>query len=358
MSEKLRCSYVLPLRWEDGAQRACLAGYLRDLGALCDEVLVVDGSRADVFEQNARAWGNDVTHVAPAPRFACPMGKVAGVNSGVVAAKHERVVVADDDVRFEPAALRRALSLLNRYDLVRPQNYFDPLPWHALWDTGRILLNRSLGSDFPGTLALRRSRLLAAGGYAGDVLFENLELIRTIEASGGRVVSAPGLYVRRLPPNASHFWGQRTRQAYDDFALPARMICWLSLIPSLLATAYAGRRRGIAGAALAAVLLGEHGRRRAGGARYFPARASLLAPAWLLERGVCAWLAVGQRMRFGGVRYRDSVIRTAAHSRRTLRRTAGRRSLDSLARRDWRSGGAHHRGATNETPPRAWAPLT
>jgi hypothetical protein len=38
-----------------------------------------------------------------------------------------------------------------------------------------------------------------------------------------------------------------------------------------------------------------------------------MAPAWIAERGVCAWLAVLQRLRFGGIRYGDSVIRVAAN---------------------------------------------
>ncbi|HEX6153853.1 MAG TPA: hypothetical protein VFZ19_10065, partial [Solirubrobacterales bacterium] len=68
------------------------------------------------------------------------------------------------------------------------------------------------------------------------------------------------------------------------------------------------------------VAAAERGRRRAGGAGVFPASSSLLAPVWILERGVCAWLAVLQRLRFGGVRYGDSVIPVAAHSERQLRR--------------------------------------
>lgn len=57
----------------------------------------------------------------------------------------------------------------------------------------------------------------------------------------------------------------------------------------------------------------------------FPATSSLLAPAWILERGVCAWLAVLQRLRFGGVRYGDSVIPVAAHSERQLRQRLAQR---------------------------------
>jgi len=58
----------------------------------------------------------------------------------------------------------------------------------------------------------------------------------------------------------------------------------------------------------------------------FPLSASLLAPVWIAERAVCSWLAVGQRLRYGGVRYGDAVIPTAAHPLRTLRRRAARRA--------------------------------
>jgi hypothetical protein len=250
------------------------------------------------------------------------MGKVAGVRTGVRLASRERVVIADDDVRYEPATLRRTARLLDEHDLVRPQNYFERLPWHARWDTARTLLNRACGRDYPGTLAVRRSRLLAVGLYDGDVLFENLELIRTVRAHGGSVASPLDLYVARVPPSADHFWGQRTRQAYDDFALPLRMALWLAVVP-LLALSAIGRRPAWAFAAAAGtVALAERGRRRAGGKEVFPADSSLLAPGWILERGVCAWLAVLQRLRFGGVRYGDSVIPLAAHSERQLRRRA------------------------------------
>jgi hypothetical protein len=261
------------------------------------------------------------------------MGKVSGVRTGLRLASQERVVIADDDVRYDPEALRRTARLLDEHDLVRPQNYFTRLPWHARWDTARTLLNRSVGRDYPGTLAVRRSRVLAMGLYDGDVLFENLELIRTVRAHGGSVASPLDLFVARVPPSAAHFWGQRTRQAYDDFALPLRMGLWLAVVPLLLLAA-SGERLGLfaqrggskvgwavpAGAAVVSVAAAERGRRRAGGAAIFPATSSLLAPVWILERGVCAWLAVLQRLRFGGVRYGDSVIPTAAHSERQLRR--------------------------------------
>jgi hypothetical protein len=180
-------------------------------------------------------------------------------------------------------------------------------------------LNRAVGADFPGTLAVRRTPLLAAGGYDGDVMFENLELIRTVEAQGGTTLAPLDLYVRRLPPSTRHFWGQRTRQAYDDFAIPTRMAVWLSIVPGLAALLSSRRWVALGAAAAGASAMAERGRRRAGGTGMFPASASLLAPLWVLERGVCSWLAVLQRMRFGGVRYRNEIIQTAAHSTNTLR---------------------------------------
>ena len=256
-------------------------------------------------------------HIPPDPSHACLNGKVAGVLTGVRCAKHEFVVIADDDVRYDLATLRGVLDALYHHDLVRPSNYFRPVPWHAHWDTARSLLNRAIGVDYPGTLAVRRSTFLAMGGYDGNVLFENLELIRTVQAYGGTVASPRGLYVRRLPPTTQHFLNQRVRQAYDEFASPARMAIWLTTFPALIA---ARRRPNVLFAtALLVVTLAELGRRRANGSQYYPITASVLAPAWLLERGACAWLAVLTRLWRGGVRYRGNVITTAAHSLRQLR---------------------------------------
>jgi hypothetical protein len=322
----LPCSYLVPVRWAGGGSREELAAYLEAVAGMCAETIVVDGSPAAVFASNHAAFAPHVTaHLPPDPELACLNGKVAGVLTAARRARHEALVIADDDVRYDRSALLRALELLSEHDLVRPQNYFEPLPWHARWDTARTLLNRAWSRDYPGTLVVRRSRLLELGGYDGDVLFENLELIRTVEAAGAGVASPLDLYVRRLPPSASHFLRQRVRQAYDDFAIPARIAAWLALLP-LLGLAAARRRPAPPLAlALAAIAAAELGRRRAGGARYFPATASALAPLWLLERGACAWLALDARLRRGGVLYAGNRIAVAATPRRRLRRRAAAR---------------------------------
>jgi Glycosyl transferase family 2 len=302
-----------------------LAAYLASLHPEV-EVIVVDGSPPDVFAHHAAGLPDRVGHVAPDDDLHTLNGKVGGVLTGLRRASHERVVIADDDVRYSETSLARTVGGLDRFDVVRPQNHFVPARGHAAWDTSRILLNRVTGGDWPGTLAVRRDRLLSAGGYRGDVLFENLELIRTIRAAGGELWTPLDLYVRRLPPTASGFLDQRVRQAYDELARPLRLACWLSVLPLVGLAAARHAWRPLLAGTLGVVAAAEIGRRRAGGRRVFPARASLMAPGWVLERGACAWLAVGSRFLLGGVRYRGRVIREAASSEAALRRRLGQRS--------------------------------
>ncbi|MBO3089980.1 glycosyltransferase [Cellulomonas dongxiuzhuiae] len=312
--------YVLPLRSGTPLAAEALA-YLR---ALTRElaVVVVDGSPDPVRAANARALPDEVRHVdAPAPQRG-RNGKVLGVRRGLEVSDAPRVVVADDDVRWEAAALGRALAMLDDVDLVRPQNVFDPQPWHARWDTGRSLLNRAVAGDWPGTLVVRRAAL-PPHGYAADVLFENLELVRTVRARGGRERVARDLLVRRLPPTARHFWRQRVRQAYDSHAQPGRLLVELAVLPSLLVAVQRHRaRRAVAGVVVATVVLAEVGRRREGGARVYPASAALWAPVWLGERAVCAWVALAHRVR-GGVPYAGTRLRAAATTNRRLRHPVG-----------------------------------
>ncbi len=320
-------SYVLPVRLSAGDRDLAidLGAYLDRLAEWCEDIIVVDGSPGEIRAANAQLWRGSARLEEPDPARSSLNGKVAGVLTGIDLARHERIVIADDDVRYDPASLMRTVALLAGHDLVRPQNYFSPVSWHASWDTARSLLNRAtVGADFPGTLAVRRSTLHAAGGYDGDVLFENLELIRTIRAHGGSEISPPDLYVSRVPPDVRHFFGQRVRQAYDDFAMPGRMAIWLAILPTLIGLTPRYGARPWVGASAVAMALAERGRRLAGGARFFGPAATALAPVWLLERSCCAWIAVLQRLRQGGTPYSNGRIRVAAHSERTLRERAVR----------------------------------
>lgn len=327
----MQASYILPIRRNQVEAVDELTAYLRWLSARVD-VIVVDGSPPAVFAEHHARWAEFATHIPPDPDLIGPNGKVGGVLTGMRYARHERLVLADDDVRYDLAALTRLVALLDRVDVVRPQNYFDPLPWHARWDTGRTLLNRMTGGDWPGTLGVRRSIMLRTGGYAGDALFENFELVRTVVAAGGSELAALDLFVRRLPPTTHHFWSQRVRQAYDEFARPLRLGLFLSVLPLLAGLIVRKQWRVLALKFAGIVVLAELGRRRAGGRQIFPFSAALLAPAWVVERAICVWLAVGTRVRYGGVRYSGGVLRQAATPLQELQRRyhAGQR-LHALA---------------------------
>jgi Glycosyltransferase like family 2 len=313
---RLPVEVVIPLRWNTSRPGydddvAELTAYLRDISQLCD-VTVVDGSDDDVRQRHVDHW-------SPFARLLQPEGmgtngKVVGSMTGIRRARHELVVLADDDVRHDATTLTRLLDLLDGADVVRPQNVYDRWPWPARWDFARCLVNRAFGADWPGTFALRRNAIDAMRGWNTEVLFENLQLVRTAQAHGLRVVNAPQLVVVRTPPSAEHFWSQRVRQAYDDFAQPARLAAELALLPVLVAIA-ARRPRLLLAPTAAAVALGEVGRRRYGRVPA-PQTSALWCPVWLLERSVCVWIAFGSWCR-GGVRYHGRRVRHAALPVRT-----------------------------------------
>lgn len=314
-------TYILPIKRHavDAEADAELTGYLHWLSSRC-QLLIVDASPPAVFTSHANAWQSLGRHLGVADDLTGANGKVRGVLTALRHAEHERIVIADDDVRYDDIALRQAILALNDAHLVRPQNYFEPRPWHAVVDTGRSLLNRAMDGDWPGTLAVRRSAMTATQGYCGDVLFENLELERTITAAGGRAVVAREIYVRRLPPSTQHFLDQRVRQAYDEFARPMRLVTQLAILPFLLTAFVEKKFWAMALLVAATIVVAEIGRRRAAGARFFPLAASVLSPIWVIERAVCAWLALLTRVRHGGVRYAGRVLSTAATPVRVLRR--------------------------------------
>ena len=68
------------------------------------------------------------------------------------------------------------------------------------------------------------------------------------------------------------------------------------------------------------VLAAEMGRWRDGGRTVFPWLASAAAPLWVMERGVCAWVALLARVTAGGV----PLQRAPAIARRQLTRRAHR----------------------------------
>ena len=225
-------TYLLPIRRTTVPADDELPEYLAGIAEAVHEVIVVDGSPAPVFEAHARAFNAAIRHVRVDRTYFGANGKVAGVQTGMAIARTEYVIIADDDVRYSTAGLRAVAAVLEDADVVRPQNFFEPLPWHALLDEGRSLIARATGGDWPGTLGVRHSTYMRAGGYNPDVLFENLELVRTIRAAGGSERLLESTFIARRPPTIPHYLGQRVRQAYDELARPLRLGIELSLAPA------------------------------------------------------------------------------------------------------------------------------
>ena len=117
---RLAAEYVLPIRCERGDEPGALTEYLSRLAEWVD-VTVVDGSDEEVFGRNAARWQRLVRHVAPEPGPGVN-GKVLGVMTGLRLARHEAVVIGDDDVRYTYSELTRVVEALGRADIVRPQN--------------------------------------------------------------------------------------------------------------------------------------------------------------------------------------------------------------------------------------------
>ncbi|MEJ7559619.1 MAG: hypothetical protein WKF66_15025 [Pedobacter sp.] len=305
----MKISYVLPIKWDKNIDE--LTSYLEYIAPNVD-LIIVDGSEPVNFEEHRLVWSALGKHIAPYTQFQFLNGKVNGVLTGLIASENAHIIIADDDVRYTLDQLHELDQLLLQSELIVPQNYFDPCPWHAQWDSSRSLLNLALAHDYPGTLAVQRDFILAVGGYDGNVLFENLELIRTVKAGNGKVLGKPELLIRRLPPSSKHFWSQRVRQAYDDYAQPARWLFFVAFIPTLIVLASFSLWL-ILVIVVAAIAIAEVGRQKFGGIKVFSISCSFFAPVWLLERGICTWLAIFNKFLKGGVRYSGSVISNAAN---------------------------------------------
>lgn len=329
--------YVLPLRTTADDDLADLTRYLHGLTHLVSRVIVVDSSPPRHRSLHRRLWG-DCVDIVDLPSVSSPNGKVQAVHAGISEASADFVVIADDDVRWHQEDLVAALASIQSADLLCPQNYFAPQPWHARWDTGRTLVNRAVGHDYPGTCIVRREAFLSVGGYDGGVLFENLELIRTFQVAALRVVHASSLFVQRRPPTTRKFLSQRVRQAYDDLAQPVKAVGLAAIAPVL--TVFLLLNPGTAavfaiGLVACVTVAAELGRRRHRGREVWSRTAALWAPVWAVERCCCIWAALAAGLR-GGVWYAGHRLPVAAHSTAVI--AARLHADDSTAWASSRSG--------------------
>src|SRR3954454_20253786 len=122
----MSATYILPIRAAavDMAAIAELRNYFESIAPMV-EVVVIDGSPGEVFDLHHEMWAPIVgAHRPPDHDLHFANGKVNGVETGLRLASFDKVVIADDDVRYDVIGLQRIIDLLDDADVVRPQNYF------------------------------------------------------------------------------------------------------------------------------------------------------------------------------------------------------------------------------------------
>lgn len=309
------CTYLLPIRRVkmDHAEVAEFKAYFRMLQQTGCRVLVVDGSPAEIFAQHHAEWVPHSQHVPADNSYGFMNGKVNGIYTGVHATQDEKIIVADDDIRYSPEDIARICALLDSCDLVRPQNYFKPLPFWARMEAARMLFNRAFlrAGDYPGTCAFLRSTFLRIGVYDGDVLFDNEEMVRHFVVSNTRICYATDFFILKKPPVFKKWLEQRPRQAYEDFVMILKTAFFLSVLPMLVLLVFVmpSWSLGVAlCAALISILICARGLRN-GASKFFSPFNLLFAPLWVLERSFSVYLALYWLQRHGGYPFGDRVLR-------------------------------------------------
>jgi hypothetical protein len=310
------CTYLLPIRRANFSANEALelAGYFRTLRDAGCDILVVDGSPAPVFENNAEIWGRLVRHEPVDRSFGYLNGKVNGIHTGVRLAGSEKIILADDDIRYTRAKIHRVCQLLDNFEVVRPQNFLTPLPWWARMEAARMLINRATlrTADYPGTCAFRRGAMLRVGHYDGDVLFDNEEIIRHFARAGATVSYATNLFVRKRPPTLRKWIEQRPRQAYEDFGLRAKTALffgvpilggWIGYVFGSIGLIYY-----LVWLALTSIAVAITGRCRGTAAKYFPWSICLSAPLWIGERTASTYWALYWHFAHGGYPFGDKIL--------------------------------------------------
>ena len=310
------CAYLLPLRRKtfSPAETAEWRDYFEELARTDCEIVVIDGSPPEVFAEHHALLQPVCRHIAVDHRYGYLNDKVNGVHTGVAAVTHEKIILADDDIRYGPDQINEVARLLDRFEVVRPQNFLWPLPWWARMESARMLINRATlcSGDYPGTCAFRRSTFLRAGHYDGDVLFDNEEIIRHFVQKGASIHYAIDFFVRKCPPRFRKWIEQRPRQAYEDFGLRFKTGLFLSLPLFIVA---ASLRFGVRGLALSlstsaaiSVALALRGFLRGRARKVMKLSCCFFAPAWGLERCLSTYAAIYWLVTRGGYPFGEHVL--------------------------------------------------
>ena len=294
-----RCSYVVVL---DAAASSAeelreLSSYLSSLSIADCDIVILDGSPRFPFEQHRRVLRWVGRHVALGAQYRTFGGTMDIARAAADVAACEKVIVATDDVRYTPHELEQLCELLNSHEIVEPQDYLEPLPWWGGIEASRMLVHRGIEPhpDHGATFGFRRS---IVRGVRGLEIADGDDQVRRLASLGLEVWPAYDVFVKRRPPRFEEWLSACPRQAQDDFAMPVKSAVFFALLPFALVLTMLGGAQlagGFAGAvACASMILAVRGRSGAGA--YFPMRAILFAPVWVLERSMSVYWALYRKV--------------------------------------------------------------
>src|SRR3954451_13537156 len=172
-----RCSYLVVIERDREA-----SGDLRDLGSYLStlavagcEVIVIDDSPAPAFENNRRVLRWVSRHIAARPRHRNFSGTIDVVRTAIDVSTCDKIIVAEENVRYDGEAVDQICELLDLHEVVEPQDYFDPLPWWIGIEAGRMLVHRGVEPlpDHGATFGMRKSSIRGLRGV--DVAWSNGE---------------------------------------------------------------------------------------------------------------------------------------------------------------------------------------
>lgn len=327
---------MLPIRRAVFAESeaAELRDYLEMLANAGCEVIVVDGSARAIFAQHHQVWSDVCRHAPVDRRYQFVNDKVNGVHTGVAIATNEKIILGEDDIRYTRADIEQACDLLDRFEVVRAQNYVgwiaiserdvknnaasaphitnafgECVPSWAKMEAARMLINRATlrTADYPGTCAFLRSTMLRCGDYDGDVLFDNEELIRHLAGHDARIFYAHDLFICKRPPTFRKWLEQRPRQAYEDFGLRLKTSLFASLLPTAVVLGLIDPRS--LSIFLLSIFIALADWLRGSARKYFPLYVCLFAPLWVCERTLSTYWAFYWLIARGGYPFGGRVLK-------------------------------------------------
>jgi hypothetical protein len=301
-----RCTYLVVIERdrEPADDLRDLASYLSTISLAGCEVVVVDGSPSPIFESNRAVLRWVSRHVAARPRHRNFTGGIDTVRTAVDVSGCDKIVIADENVRYHPDAIESVCDLLDLHEVVEPQDYFEPLPWWSGIEAGRMLVHRGVEPlpDHGATFGIRKTSIRGLRGV--DIAWSSGEdAVRRLASQGAEVFSACDVFVRRLPPPLDHWLRERPRQADDDFAMPVKTVFFFALLPVAIVLAAVGGIR-LAGGYASAIALGSMVlalRGRGGATTFFPLRACLCAPLWVFERSISVYWALFRKLQSSSI---------------------------------------------------------